>query len=123
MVVSQIKTLLSKKFEEEDYKDLFIVDVVHTTSANKVEVFLDSDSRLTISQCARLNRFLQKFLDEENLLGEKYILDVSSPGVGKPLKLLRQYKKNIGRRLELWLHEGKPITGKLTTVTDEHITV
>ena len=55
MVVSRITALLSEKFEEEDYKDFFIVDINHIVAANKVEVFLDSDTSLNIAKCARLN--------------------------------------------------------------------
>lgn len=118
-----ISSLLEVKFEEEEFKDLFIVDINYTVANNKVEVFLESDGRLDIGKCARINRYIQNYLDENGTLGEKYILDVSSPGVGKPLKLFRQYKKNLNRKLEVWLIEGKPVTGVLQQVDDEKILI
>jgi len=118
-----VSSLLEVKFKEEEYKDLFLVEINYTTNNNKLEVFLESDDRLDIRKCAKINRFIQNYLDENGVLGEKYILDVSSPGVGKPLKLFRQYKKNLNRKLEVWLHEGKPITGVLQQVDEDKVLI
>ncbi|MEM9930098.1 MAG: ribosome maturation factor, partial [Bacteroidota bacterium] len=54
-------------------------------------------------------------------LGERYTLNVSSPGVDRPLKFLRQYRKNIGRNLDVTTLEGDKHTGKLTTVNEDHL--
>ncbi len=118
-----ISAWLETKFKEEEFKELFLVEINFTAENNKLEVFLDSDGRLDIGKCARINRYLQNHLDEEGTLGEKYTLDVSSPGVGKPLKLFRQYKKNLNRKLEVWLNEGKPVTGILQQVEDDKILI
>lgn len=120
----KIIVLLELKFQDEGFEDLFLVDMNFNEANKKLEIFLDSDTRLTIGQCARINRYLQKHIDEAGWLGEKYILDISSPGVGKPLKFERQYKKNIGRKIELKLKEvkGKRI-GKLLAVEEKHIII
>ena len=120
----KIIALLELKFKDEGFEDLFFVDMNFNEANKKLEIFLDSDTSLTISQCARINRYLQNHIDEAGWLGEKYILDVSSPGVGKPLKFLRQYKKNIGRKIELKLKEvnGKRV-GKLVAVNETTITI
>jgi len=118
-----ISSLLEVKFKEEEFKDLFLVEINYNANNNKLEVFLESDGRLDIGTCARINRYLQNHLDEDGILGEKYTLDVSSPGVGKPLKLFRQYKKNVNRKLEVWLNEGKPVTGTLQQVEEDKILI
>ena len=89
----QLVELLELKFQDEGFEDLFFVDMTFNEANKKVEIFLDSDSQLTIDQCAKVNRYLQFHIDEEGWLGEKYTLDVSSPGIRRPLKLKRQYKK------------------------------
>ena len=119
VLTEHITRLLSEKFTENEFVNLFLIEIKFNTSQNKLEVFVDSDTTLTLDQCAVLNRYLQHHIDENNWLGEKYTLDVSSPGVGKPLKLHRQYQKNIGRRLEVRLQEGKPQTGTLVSVDTE----
>ena len=52
-----------------------------------------------------------------------FSLEVSSPGLDEPLKLLRQYKKNIGRDVELVMNDDAKKEGKLTAVTEENITI
>ena len=66
-------------------------------------------------------REAEKYLDEEQWLGERYTLEVSSPGIGRPLTMKRQYIKNIGRKLEVTLLENGKIIGMLKEVTDEKI--
>lgn len=122
MIEDKIVDLLNTKFQEEEYQDCFLVEM-KLSQSNKLEVFLDCDSGLTFEKCQRISRYLESYLDEEQWLGEKYTLEVSSPGVGKPLKMNRQYKKNIGRRVEVNFNEGKPQTGKLIAVDDESITI
>lgn len=109
------------KLKEEGWDDCFIVDIQHH-SGNKVEVFIDSDSGISFHKCRRVSRHIEAVLDEELWLGEKYTLDVSSPGIGRPLQLKRQYIKNIGRNLKVKLPvgEGKE-EGKLVGVEDDHI--
>ena len=115
--------LLELKFKEDGFDDLFFVDMSFNDANNKLEIFLDSDSQLTISQCARINRYLQSHIDEEGWLGEKYTLDVSSPGIRKPIKLKRQYKKNVGRGIELKLENGDKREGTLIAVNDDMLTL
>jgi len=114
--------LLDVKFQDEGFEDLFFVDMSFNEANKKLEIFLDSDSQLTIDQCAKVNRYLQFHIDEAGWLGEKYTLDVSSPGK-RPLKLKRQYKKNVGRGIELKLENGDKREGTLIAVTEEMLTI
>lgn len=96
---------------------LFIVEV-DVQPTNRVKVLIDGDEGVTIDQCAEINRFILQRFDRDQ---EDYALEVSSPGLGQPLRLLRQYQKNIGRNLEVQLKDGTVTTGTLESVTDEHI--
>lgn len=122
MIEEKTRDLLEKKYEEADYQDCFTVDINYNTANKKLQVFVDSDSGMTFRKCQRLSRYLESFIDEEQWLGEKYTLEVSSPGVDRPLVLPRQYKKNIGRRLEVDLkEEKKKQKGKLIKADEEGI--
>ena len=122
-IEGRITQLLEKKFEEEDFQDCFLIEV-HLNSRNKLEVFIDSDKGLNISVCKRISRSLEEVLDKELWLGEKYTLEVSSPGVDRPLKLKRQYKKNLGRVLEVEVLDlEKPEKGKLIALDEDCITL
>ena len=119
MVEHKIEELLLKKFEEEEFNDCFIVAI--ELNNNKLGVFVDSDSIMNFTKCKRLSRYLEEYIDEEQWLGEKYILEVSSPGIDRPLKFPRQYLKNIGRQLEVNRKEEAPISGLLKKVFDDGI--
>ena len=100
MIVEKITDLLDKKFTEEDFSDCFLVDI-KAHAHNKIDVFIDSDSGVTFEKCQKISRYLERFIDENGWLGEKYVLEVSSPGISRPLKFKRQYAKNIGRKVEV----------------------
>ncbi len=94
----------------------FLVDIIITGNRvqKKVVVMVDGDQGVTIEDCAKLSRGLSAHLDEVGLIKENYILEVTTPGVDAPLKLKRQYRKNIGRELKVTLKDKTQIRGKLT---------
>jgi ribosome maturation factor RimP len=100
--------------------NLFLVDV-KTAGKAKVEVFVDGDTGITISQCAEISRFLEQYLDGSSLVSDHYTLDVSSPGMDNPLKVPRQYKKRIGRTLHIIKTDGTEIEAELIAADDEKI--
>ncbi len=103
--------------------NLFLVEV-KSAPGNKVTVLLDGDNGITIDDCTRVNKALYKYIDETALFGDNnFSLEVSSPGVDKPLKLLRQYKRNIARKVEVILNDGTKLEGTLSSVSDEEITL
>lgn len=123
MIQDKIEALISTKFEEEDFAHCFLVEIKFNTSNNTLQVYIDNDIGLNIVQCRKLSRYLEEYLDESQVLGEKYVLEVSSPGLDQPLQLVRQYKKNIGRELRIKLVDGNKVDGQIVAVTDEVVTL
>jgi len=122
VVEEKIRALIDEKLKEELYSDCFFVEML-LKGDKRLEIYLDSDSGITFQQCQRMSRHIEAVLDEEKWFGEKYTLEVSSPGIGKPLKLHRQYLKNIGRDLEVRVDGEKPVVGELIDVKEEEFTV
>jgi|TARA_B110000285_G_scaffold229437_1_gene294143 ribosome maturation factor RimP len=120
-VEERIEQLLLEKFQDVEYQDFFLVEINFNPANKKLDVFIDSDTILTIGQCAKLNRYLQNHIDENDWLGETYTLDVSSPGITKPLIFKRQYVKNIGRNVKVSFVEQGKEEGELVSVDDEGI--
>ncbi|MGB1216912.1 MAG: ribosome maturation factor RimP [Saprospiraceae bacterium] len=126
MVEHRVKEIVLEKLAEPGFEDFYLLEVKFNPANKKVEVFLDSDSGMTLGHTSKINRFVQNIIDEKDLLGERYILDISSPGVGKPLLIPRQYKKNIGRKLDVHFEEeGKTLREKgiLTKVNETGIVI
>jgi ribosome maturation factor RimP len=120
VVEDKIAALLEEKFREDAFADCFLVDLkLH--AHNKLDVFLDSDFGITFEKCQQISRYLEQYLDEEQWLGEKYVLEVSSPGISRPLMMQRQYPRNIGRKVEVKLNDGDKRTGMLKEVEEDHI--
>ncbi len=114
----QIKAL-ERKMEEmiSTEPDLFLVEVT-IKPTNNIKVFIDGDQGVSIDKLVRYNRSLYKQIEEEKMFpNDDFSLEVSSPGLDEPLKLHRQYIKNIGRFVEVTGNDGTKIEGKLTGAT------
>jgi ribosome maturation factor RimP len=112
--------LIEQGISELGWADTFFVDL--KIKGNKIEVFVDSDGGINFSTCQKLSRWIEAVLDEKKYFGEAYTLEVSSPGVGTPMKLLRQYPKNIGRTIEIKTSE-KSVRGILKKIENDIIFV
>ncbi len=97
--------------------DKFLVDFV-VQPGNKFSVFIDGDQGVTIQDCQSLSREIESNVDREV---EDYDLTVSSAGLDHPLKLERQYRKNIGRELNVVTVGENKIEGILAVVTEQSI--
>ncbi len=87
--------------------EIFLVDVLlrNVNGTDYLEIYVDTDRGITIDECAQLSRKLSEEVEVlpelQELLPNRFRLDVSSPGLSRPLKLERQYRKNIGRLLRV----------------------
>ena len=107
--------------------DAFIVDIhiLHDGQRKEVQLFVDTDSGITIGQCTELNRKIGEALELQNIIPSSYVLEVSSPDITKPLKLLRQYHKNKGRQFRVrYRNDGGvvEIIAKLSDIEGESLT-
>jgi len=101
----------------------FLVEV-KIKPTNNIKIFLDGDNGISIEKCVQVNRAIYKQLEGSSFFpGDDFSLEVSSPGLDEPLKLLRQYKKNIGRQVEILLLDGSKIEGRLTEVAEDGIII
>lgn len=106
----------------------FLVDLVFRGSSGQriIEVFIDGEKNISADDCALVSRELNSEFEILNLIETSYRLDVSSPGVDRPLKLLQQFPKHINRFFDVEFlngNESKKITGKLTNIKDEELTL
>lgn len=116
----RVRELVEEKIA--DRPELFLVDVKMLPN-NKLIIHVDGDQGISIQDCVAISRHVGFHLEEENAIATAYNLEVSSPGVGEPLKLTRQYAKNIGRELSLKLANGDKKEGKLVAAEETSITI
>lgn len=123
-VEKHVETILNEEILIQD-EDLFLVEVTHKGNSgnSKLQVLIDGDQGLDIDRCARVSRQLGAQLEELDIITGKYTLEVSSPGIDQPLKLKRQYIKNIGRSLKVELNDGEVKEGVLVEVREDQFTL
>ncbi len=112
----KVHQLLEEGLEQKP--DIFLINLT-ITDAFKIIVSLDGDHGVSLQDCIDISRAIEHNLDREE---QDFSLEVASVGVGSPLKLVRQYKINIGRTLIVKL-ENDTIQAILVDANDEGITL
>ena len=124
MLDSQLDEIIRRTFDTEVFADCQLLEI-KVMKNNAIEIIADSDEGMSLEKCRSLSRTIENAIDEVQILGDDYTLEVSSPGVDRPLKFPRQYTKHIGRTLEIALTdtETAPLEAKLIASDAEKITV
>lgn len=124
-VVERIRELIEPIIEADG---AFVIDIEigGGKEGKSLQVYIDTDTGITTKTCVDISRDLSKLIDAENIFSSRYYLVVSSPGLDRPLKYIRQYRKNIGRILNLEIksdNKSENIRGVLSNVSEEEITI
>ena len=99
--------------------ELFLVDL-SINDANKISINLDGDQGVNLQDCIDISRSIENNLDREE---QDFSLEVASAGVSSPLKFVRQYKKNIGRTLNVKTNSSDDLEAKLVAADEEKISL
>ncbi len=121
------KNIVKRIEEVVAEKKLLLVEINIRGNQNNpiVEIFIDDEKGVTTDDCAELSREIGSIIEEENLIETKHRLDVSSPGIDRPLKYIQQFPKNIDRKFEIKYTDSeekkKKFEGKLLQVEGEKL--
>ena len=92
-----------------------------------LRLYIDKEGGVMITDCEAVSRALSEALDKENFIPEAYILEVSSPGLGRPIKKNRDFERNLGKEVEAHLFRAvgkkKEFVGTLKSYSDDMITL
>ena len=103
--------------------EAFLVEV-KIRPGNNIKIYIDADHGISIDKLVQYNRTVYRQIDESGLFPNgDFSLEISSPGLDEPLKLYRQYLKNIGRYVEVLLKDGIKREGKLVSATSDEIVI
>ncbi len=114
ITIEKVRKLAEEKIAESTN---FIVDI-SIRPGNNITILLDNEAGVSISDCVAMSRHIESSLDREI---DDFELNVMSPGLTEPFKILRQYTKNIGKQVDVLTKENKKLTGKLISVKEEGI--
>ncbi len=124
LIVERVKEY-SEKLASKLGVEIFDVQFLRGTSGYTLRVYLDKEN-LTLDDCATFSKELSKWLDGEDFISQSYNLEVSSPGLNRPLRNLDDFKKYIGKKCKIELHKkdasGRKIyTGYIKSVEDDKV--
>ena len=107
--------------------NFFVIDITFRGENRKkiIEVFVDAEKNIDADNLAEISREINSIIEDQDIIQQAYRLDVSTPGVDRPLKFLKQFPKHINRNFEVTYKtedETRTITGKLLSVEREELT-
>ncbi|MCK5226863.1 MAG: ribosome maturation factor RimP [Desulfobulbaceae bacterium] len=102
--------------------ELVEVQFRRESSGQVLRVIIDGPAGIGIDDCARVSRELSYLFDVEDIIEQAYHLEVSSPGLDRPLKNERDFARNKGRKVEITMHEkSEPVKGIVKGFEGEHV--
>lgn len=111
----------------ENQFELVDVEFVKEGSNRYLRLYIDKEGGITVDDCELISRPLSDLLDQEDFIEESYILEVSSPGLGRPLKKDKDFKRSLGEEVEIRLYrpvdKKKEWNGILTAYDDHTVTI
>lgn len=107
--------------------ELVDVEFVKEAGTNYLRIYIDKEGGITIDDCEIISRAFSDILDEKDYIEETYILEVSSPGLGRPLKKDKDFARSIGEEVDIKLfkpiEKQKEFNGILEAYTDKEVTI
>lgn len=112
---------------EENNFELVDVEYVKEGGSYYLRYYIDKENGINVDDCELISRAVSDLLDEKDFIDEAYILEVSSPGLGRPLKKPKDFERSIGKEVEIKLYKAvdrqKDFEGTLTGYTDSQVTI
>lgn len=112
---------------EEHHFELVDVEYVKEAGNWYLRAYIDKEGGITVDDCETVSRRLGDWLDEKDFIADSYILEVSSPGLGRPLKKEKDFKRSIGKDVDIKLYKPlnkkKDYTGTLVSYDKETVTI
>jgi len=124
-MIKQIKDLVIPLLDLE-HVDLIDVELKGRAGSQVLRIFVDTDEGISLDQCAALSRQISDLLDTRDIIPGRYRLEVSSPGLDRPLKTERDFKRNLGREVKIVYtedEEEKNIVGIIEDVDNSQVFV
>ena len=120
MLEEKLKEIVERHLPDHRY---FLTEIVAKQAGpkTKISIFLDGDEGIDIAVCAQVSRQVGNDLEELGIMKHPYTLMVSSPGLDRPLKMPRQYYKNLGKSIKIKLVDQQQIEGTLCEVLSDSI--
>lgn len=124
-LIQKITDLVQPILEPEQL-DLVEVVVKGRPGSQLLKIFVDSAEGVNLDACTKVSKFISEQLDSAELFPQKYTLEVSSPGINRPLKNYRDFKRHVNREVEIVYQEGEQsmqFSGQIASVSENAVDI
>lgn len=123
---ARVEAWITPVLEQHQF-ELVDVEYVREVGVWYLRCYIDKEGGITVDDCEVISRLLGEWLDKEDFIEDSYILEVSSPGLGRPLKKEKDFARSIGKDVEIRLYKvidkQKEFTGTLTSYDADSVTI
>ena len=123
---ARVEAWITPVLEQHQF-ELVDVEYVREVGVWYLRCYIDKEGGITVDDCELISRLLGEWLDKEDFIEDSYILEVSSPGLGRPLKKEKDFARSIGKDVEIRLYKAidkqKESTGTLTSYDADSVTL
>lgn len=123
---ARVEAWITPVLEQHQF-ELVDVEYVREVGVWYLQCYIDKEGGITVDDCEVISRLLGEWLDKEDFIEDSYILEVSSPGLGRPLKKEKDFARSIGKDVEIRLYKAidkqKEFTGTLTSYDADSVTI
>jgi len=121
-IKKELEKIIVSPIESEGF-DLIELKVSRYKDSSRVQVFIDSDHGVLLDDCAQVSKAIGVVIDDSRILPGKYILEVSSPGLDRPLETSKDFYRRIGETVEIFFDDAAeaPLKGELVGAEEEQI--
>lgn len=123
---ARVEAWITPVLEQHQF-ELVDVEYVREVGVWYLRCYIDKEGGITVDDCELISRLLGEWLDKEDFIEDSYILEVSSPGLGRPLKKEKDFARSIGKDVEIRLYKAsdkqKEFTGTLTSYDADSVTL
>ena len=123
---ARVEAWIAPVLEQHQF-ELVDVEYVREVGVWYLRCYIDKEGGSTVDDCEVISRLLGEWLDKEDFIEDSYILEVSSPGLGRPLKKEKDFARSIGKDVEIRLYKAidkqKEFTGTLTSYDADSVTI
>ena len=123
---ARVEAWIAPVLEQHQF-ELVDVEYVREVGVWYLRCYIDKEGAITVDDCEVISRLLGEWLDKEDFIEDSYILEVSSPGLGRPLKKEKDFARSIGKDVEIRLYKAidkqKEFTGTLTSYDADSVTI
>lgn len=125
-IIDKVKVIASNILQDNGI-ELIDVTCRRESGGNILRVLADTERGITIDECARMNEMISDAMDESNVMEDKYTLEVSSPGLDRPLKLKNDFLRAKGRKVRVHTYTAidnrKEFIGNLEDAGEKEVSI